>query len=233
MSTLYLPTPVMPVTATLLRAVFGTHTVELQNPPLTKAGEPSGFTHMEAALLGVDYVKLLIAGTTKLPVLTLVGNGNGMIGVFLVWLRQTVGLQVTRCTTLDELRTASLNPGLVLADANSSEELLTLMHLVNSTTDVCMFPNDPQRHQHVRVQANLALRCNTAPDPAKCRTLHWVRHVEGDALAEKEAHAMLEKMSWEYRHLLDMMYYKPFLTKPTTDLWFGAEQLEEAQPQTI
>lgn len=233
MSTLHLPTNVMPGTAALLRAVFGMHTVELQQPPLTKLGVPSSFTHMEAALLGVDYVKLLIAGTTKLPVLTLVGDKDGICGLFLIWLREVVGIKVNSYATLNDLRNASLGEqeGLLVADADSSEALLTLLTVINNTTEVCLFPKDPQRHRHIHVSANLCLRCTVAPDPKHYHTLHWVREVGGGALSVGAAHEAMDTLRKEYFFILDMMYRKPFLTKPTTNPWFAAEQLATPQHQ--
>lgn len=219
---LYMNRELMPQTTALLRAVFGTHELPLQQAPVTALAAPSLFTHMEAALAGVDYVKLLIAGNTRLPVLTLVG-GAVAAQLFLRWLREVVGVPVRTATDLQGILYSSAQPGLVVHEADGTEGVLPLMHVINSAADVCLDPGPPHLHEHVNVKANLCLLTPVAPPKEIMLAMHWVRPVqEIDA-----SNATMEALRHEYGHLLTLMYHKPFLTKPHSPYWFAEEMLQD------
>jgi hypothetical protein len=222
---LYFNSQLMPRTAALLRAVFGWHTVPLQQVPVTALGAPTEFTHMEAALAGVDYVKLLLAGNTKVPVLTLVG-APATADLFLRWLHEVIDPQVDirHASDLAGILQSSAKPGLVVAEADCADGLFPLMNVLNSAADVCLNPGPAHLHEHVVVKANFCVLSASPIDPALLHATHWLCEVQ-ELVPDLVRPDAIDALRAEYRYVLTMMYHKPFLTKPSGAWWFGPEIL--------
>lgn len=228
---LHIPTDDMPATAGLLRTVFGTYPVALQPAIASRYAEPMGCTHMESALLGVDYVKLLIAGGQKLPVLTLVGPENGLAALWLRWLKEVVHVP-QRHNLLSDAQKPHDDRGLVLWNGEPDDELLGMLEAIQRTSSLCFFPDDLARHHHVAFYPALCIRCDRAPDAERFRTFHWVRFVGDRVLKADEMAVLIARLTIEYPAFLRFLSAHRFFTKPTTPVWFGPDQYCEPVDET-
>jgi DNA polymerase III delta prime subunit len=61
------------------------------------------------------------------------------------------------------------------------------------------------------------------------RTLHWVRCLPPYALEGMDERTFWQLLTLEFTAVMQL-FPKPFLTRPTTALWFSAEQLLEPYP---
>lgn len=216
---LLLPAERMPLTALMLREVFGRYEV-----PITTNNRVRAESTMEAAWMGIDYAKLVLAGGTKLPILTLVGPPDSMGGLYLRWLELVLGVKVIVRNTVSALCAATAHRGLITITEPVDAEFLAMLHVLNQVNEVCMYPEDG-RHHHERVDCTVAIRTGTAPDPAHFRTLHWVRTFRADKHYDMDA--MLQQLRAEYKVVLPLLYNNGFLTRPLTPLWFHPDQLTE------
>jgi hypothetical protein len=103
-------------------------------------------------------VKLLIAGTQKLPVLTLVDAEGGLADVFLRWLQDLVQVPVRKSLLREQGGTTDAH-GVVLWRGAPDDELQRLLQALQATHEVCFHPNDAARHRHVSFFPALCLVC--------------------------------------------------------------------------
>ncbi len=211
---LLLPPDKLGATDTLLKQVFGTHAVPCVHPVHER---------MQATLLGLDYVKLLLAGNQRLPVLTLTGPAPSL---FFWWLQEVVGVPVSHVkgTDLHALLMSSERTGLVVVDGPVSPEALSLVDLMLCNGYLNLSPPMVQHERVATVTARYALSTTDLPDTTvNVDVPLWFRPM-GPAPAVHR-----DDLQREFRHLLPLMYNKPFLTACTTHWWFADTLL--AQPE--
>jgi hypothetical protein len=212
---LTLPPESLGATHKLLAQVFGTHRV----PTLHPSAE-----HMEATLLGVDYVKLLLAGNQRLPVLTLLGPAPTL---FFWWLQEVVSVPVSHVkgTDLHGLLMSSERRGLVVVDGPLSPEAMRLLDVLLCNDQITLSPPVEPEERRVVITARYALSTTDLPDnTVDLDAPLWFRPMEAEPAVSRE------ELQREFRQLLPLMYHKPFLTPCTTRWWFADTLL--AQPET-
>lgn len=218
----------LPATARLLQHVFGTHRV----PVPTR----TGYT-MSAELLGLDWLRLVMAGGTRLPILCLIGPTGHGTTLFLAWLSRFAArgtqpaMPVVHVQGLGHLRDHAVRRELLVSSGPASEAMATMLSLIANST--CFIQHDSKG----RIVATEPIECALLHCAQDTQGLHpftcplWVRQLAHPiAHTDQQVQHLQRALDQEMHTLADLLLNRPFLTRAEADHWFAPELITTPDP---
>ncbi len=209
---LRLPTDLAPATCRLLRDVFGRHAVHVMRPDL-----PEGVLEVEAALLGLDHARLLLAGGTKLPVLVLVSSEGGGAHAYLHWLQRVLGVRVDWHSDLVSLARAAGAGGLHVHHGPVSDALATLLYVSVTSERVNLGPPLVPTPEVIDVRGHYAVVTREHPGHLMDTVPHWTVTATGEGWHD---HRNVADTESEAFHFITWLHRQPLLTNAEHYTWF-------------
>lgn len=207
-------------TRKLLQHVFGTHAVP---SPLVPG------KYISAELLGLDLVRLYLAGGSRPPLLALIGTEPCGADLFITWLQALANrakqlLPVRTVDTLVDFRDDSTEHTVLVLTGPLQPTMKHLCSLVVQNTHFYHYNDKGKTVGREAIRASVILRQPTDEGLDQMSALVWKRVLQPFPGNGPEH---LRALSQEFPLVLQMLARQPFMTKATSSNWFTAEQLME------
>lgn len=209
--TFTLPAEAVPQTAQLLRAVFGTQRIPMYNA--------QGDLKVEAALLGLDWARLVATNVTKLPLLWLEGPEGCGKRTFFYWVERLIGVRLHWCTDLEQTLAVIDKPGLIVC-VDPSPEVVSLVGMANTTEWFRVVPPAVKEPLQVQVRARFAVVSTKAPDQDELQCPCWHRRMAAGMFPDA---LTLDSFNKERLPLTTYMNDLPLMTSTHGPYWFPHE----------